>query len=338
MEELLGERFKLFSQFYEINELGYWEQGNYILMRSNNTAKILAEFNLTKEQLNEKIAECKNVLKQEAKSRLKPGLDDKTITSWNAMMCSAYAKAFLTFNNKRYKEVAIASAEFILNTLSDKEGKLFRTYKNGQSKINGFLDDYAFVIEALMNVYLISQNENYLQKAKQLCELTLDLFHNPESEFLFYTDKLSQNLVTRTTESSDNVIPASNSQMALNLFYLATYFDKSEWKIRAEKMLAKVLDELKNYGAGYSNWGCLALHLVYPFKEVAIVGKHVEEKFTELYQHGITNAIFAVHNAASEMPLLKDRFAEEQTLFYVCENNTCKLPVAKAEEALQQFA
>ncbi|MBX3163216.1 MAG: thioredoxin domain-containing protein [Bacteroidetes bacterium] len=339
LEELLGEeRFKIFSQFYEINEKGYWEQGNYILMRSDNTAKILTEFNLTKEQLNEKITECKNLLKQEAKSRLKPALDDKTITSWNAMMCSAFAKAFLIFKNKSYKDIAISSAEFLLNTLSDKNGKLFRTYKNGQVKINGFLEDYAFVIEALMNVYLITQNEMYLQKAKQFCELTLDLFHNPQSEFLFYTDKHSQTLVARTTESSDNVIPASNSQMALNLFYLAAYFDKPEWKTRAEKMLSKVLDELKNYGAGYSNWGCLALHLVYPFKEVAIVGKDVDEKIAELYQQGIVNAIFAVHGSASSLPLLKNRFVENKTLFYVCENNACKLPVNTTDEALQQLA
>ena len=94
----------------------------------------------------------------------------------------------------------------------------------------------------------------------------------------------------------------------------------------------------ENYGAGYSNWACLALHLIYPFKEIAIVGNNVNEKFHELYKRGITNAIFAVHAGASELPLTKDRFVADKTLFYVCENKTCKLPVSSVEETVNLLA
>ena len=162
--------------------------------------------------------------------------------------------------------------------MSNADGSLLRTYKNGKSKIDAFLDDYAFTIEALQQVYLITQDEDYLLKAKTLTELTLKQFANSKSELLYYTNNSATQLIARTSETSDNVIPASNSQMALNLFYLGSYFGAEDWIKKAHKMLNCVAVELKEYGPGYSNWGCLALHVVFPFKEIAIVGKNVNEK------------------------------------------------------------
>lgn len=338
LKDLLGGHFEVFSKYYEINEKGYWEHGNYILMRSPEQTKILAETGLTRSKLEEKITLCKKILKQEVLSRIKPGLDDKTITAWNAMMCSAFARAYLCFENGEYRQVALQSADFITRQLSTPEGMLYRTYKNGASKISGFLDDYAFVIEAFINCYLVTQDEQWLSKAKSTCELALQLFHNPESEFLFYTDDRSSDLITRTSETHDNVIPASNSQMALNLFTLGHYYGIAEWVARAGRMLSMVTEEMKGYGSAYSNWGLLGLQLAYPFREVAIVGKNVDEKFRALYKHGVTNAIFAPSTGKSELPLVKDRLAEGKTLIYVCENNTCRLPVETIEQTLSQLA
>ena len=334
LKDLLGVDYELFSNYYLINDTGYWEHGNYILMRSENLASLLVKFNLNKEEVTEKINTCKAILKQEAKSRIMPGLDDKSITSWNAMMCSAFAKAYLSFGDENYKGIALQSIDFILNTLSLADGKLLRTYKNGESKIDGFLEDYAFTIEALINCYLISQNEKYLNKAKSMTEFSLEAFKNADSDLLYYTNNSSSALIAKTTETSDNVIPASNSQMAINLYQLGIYFEKNEWVEKAERMLNNFTEEFKNYGAGYSNWGCLALNLTYPFKEVAIVGNNVNEKLRQLYERGITNAIFAVHAEASDLPLVKDRFVNGKTLFYVCENKACKLPVTSVEETV----
>jgi uncharacterized protein YyaL (SSP411 family) len=337
LKDLLGKDYDLFSRYYEINDKGYWEHGNYILMRSENTAQLLLQFNLTREELREKIKSCKEILKQEVRSRIKPGLDDKTITSWNAMMCSAFAEAYLSFGDEKFRKTALRSCAFILESLSLPDGKLYRTYKNGVAKIDGFLDDYAFTIEALMNCYMITQDEMYLHKAKKMCELTLKEFHNPGSDLLFYTNNKASGLIAKITETSDNVIPASNSQVALNLFRLGTYFDKAEWISRAENMLANFAEEMKSYGAGYSHWACLALNLTYPFKEIAIVGNNVNEKLLELYKHGLTNTIFALHAEASDLPLVKNRYVAGKTLFYVCENKACRLPVASVEETVQQL-
>jgi len=337
LRDLLGEEFELFCRYFEINDTGYWEHGNYILMRAHNTAALLAESGMDRATLEQRIENCKVRLRQEAKSRLKPGLDDKTITSWNALMCSALAQAYLAFGDEDYRRMALETAGFINARLLRADGGLFHAYKNGVAKIDAFLDDYVFVAEAWINCYLISQNEAFLHKATALTEYVLTEFENKDSHLFYYTGKSSEQLVTRTTETSDNVIPASNSQLALNLFYLGTYLNRSNWKEKAEQMLRMVLPEMQEYGAGYSNWACLALHLVFPFREVAIVGNNVDEKLRALWQHGLTNTIFAVSATGSELPLLINRMVNEQTTIYVCENNACKLPVTTVEAALEQL-
>lgn len=336
LRDLLKDDFQLFSDYYQVNEVGYWEQGNYILMRTGNAATVAASHELSLNALHEKVAACREILRREAAGRVKPGLDDKSITSWNAMMCSAYAGAYLAFGEARYKQIALRSMAFMTERLTQSDGRLFRTYKKGQAKIDAFLEDYAFVIEAQCQCYLITQNEEFLKAAEGLCEKTLELFRNPDSEFLYYT--AGSDLVTRTTETSDNVIPASNSQMARNLFYLGTWLGRKDWRERALRLTALVANDLNGYASGYSNWGCLALHVCYPFYELAIVGNNVDEKLKELYQQGLTNTILAVHAGASGLPLLKDRYKQGQTLIYVCRNNTCQLPVGTVEEAMLQFA
>ena len=338
LKSLLADDYALFADYFGINNTGYWEHGNYILMRSANRANVMLKFDLTEKQLYERIGTCRAILKNKAGSRVKPGLDDKSITSWNAMMSTAFANAYLSFGQEKHKKIAVMSMNFILGTLVSRDGKLFRTYKHGKARIGGFLEDYAFVIEALIRCYMITQDEKYIEKAKEMTEVSLESFSNPDSDLLYYTSHSASVLVARTTETSDNVIPASNSQMALNLFQLGLYFDKPEWGERAEKMMSNFTGDIRNYGAGYSNWACLALNLTYPFKELAVVGNNVNEKLRELYQHGITNAIFAVHAESSDLPLLKDRFVAGKTMFYVCENRSCKLPVTSVDEALQQLA
>ena len=337
LQDLLGEDFSLFAAYFEINEKSYWENGNHILMRNPNHWQILQEFKLSEEVLREKINHCKNVLKQEAKSRLMPGLDDKCITAWNAMMCSAYAKAYLAFGNEKYKTMALANMRFIMDKLSP-HGHLKRTYKNGHAKIDAFLDDYAFTIAALLDCYLLDHDPAHLQSAKKLSAFCLTHFNREDKPLLYYTGSKADALAARTSEVSDNVTPSSNAQMAINLFLLGHYFDDMSWLKRSEEMLSVVLDNMLHYGPGYSHWACLALYHIHPFKQIAIVGKNVDELFHGIYRHGLTNAMFALSSQASDLPLLKNRYNDSDTSIYVCENNTCQLPVKTVDEALSQLA
>lgn len=337
LQELLGNDFEIFQSYFIINDHSYWEDGNHILMRNPNLLEVLTATGLNNDQLELKIANCIEKLRQESKSRIKPALDDKMLSSWNAMMCSAFAQAALVFDDDHYKAIALNNAEFLRQKMCDSGFGLKRTYKNGEAKIDGFLDDYAFIAAAWMDVYLISKNEQWLIDAKKLVDQALQRFNNAQSPLLYYTAVNASELVTRTSEIADNVCPSSNSQMAMNLFVLGHYFAEQAYTDRAGQMLALVSEEYKNYGAGYSNWACLALRFLFPFKEVAIVGKHVDELFKPVVKSAHTNTIFAVSGSESELPLLKNRHVHNQTLAYVCVNNTCNLPVNTASQILQQL-
>jgi uncharacterized protein YyaL (SSP411 family) len=336
LHTVLKNDFDLFAKCYSVNEVGYWEDENYILMRSENWAQIAAEHQLSLESLNSKMAQCKLKLKEVAAKRIKPGLDDKTIVSWNALMAKGFADAYACFGNLKYKEVALRTCDFILDQQVNENG-LHRIYKNGITKIPAFLDDYAFTIDALIAVGMMDVNSKYLSEAQKLMDHVLFNFKHLSSELFYYTSTNSNQLITQQTETSDNVIPASNSQMALNLFSLGTLLQKPDYIEKAKKMLHLFVGELSGYTPGYSNWGCLALNLTKPYKELVIVGNNVDEIFLELHKHYFTNTTLVGSNKASELPLFRSRFREGETLIYVCVNNTCNLPVKSVVEALQQL-
>jgi uncharacterized protein YyaL (SSP411 family) len=335
LKDLLDKDYDFFNKYYQINENSYWEHSNYILMRQEDLSALLSEYNLSMQEADAKIELCKERLKQEVLSRIKPGLDDKMITSWNAMMCAAFAQACLTLDKERYLNITLKSAIFLRDKMVDKRGELRRTYKQGKARIAAFLEDYALVADAWMQLYLVTGDESWLEQARTLTQKALDLFQNPNSVMLYYTAVNAAELVTRTSEIADNVTPASNSQMALNLHRLGMYYGLTEWRERAKRMLSLVSDDFKSYGSAYSNWACLALYLNYPARELAVVGKNVNEIVSRLYRHTLTNTIFAWSSSSSALPLLKERYKDGETLIYVCENNVCGLPVNTVEEAIQ---
>jgi len=337
LHSVLLDDFELFSEFYQVNQTGYWEDENYILMRTDNMADVATRFNLSLPKLFEKIDSCKEKLKGIASKRIKPGLDDKSITSWNALMAKAFADAYTTLGNEEYKTIALSCCNFITTQQLNEKNELYRTYKNGNSKITAFLEDYAFVIDAFLSVGLIDKNSDYLKRANKLMDYVMVNFKSESSPLFYYSNNHHQELITQQTETSDNVIPASNSQMAINLFALGVLFQKPQYVEKARKMLQLFLGELASYGGGYSNWGCLALNLAMPFREVVIVGNNVDEIFLSLHKHYFTNTILAVSETPSELPLVKNRWKEGETLIYICKNNTCQLPVTNVLEALKQF-
>jgi len=337
LQELLGDEFPVFSDYYHIDGVGYWEQSNYILMRNENIVELLLKHNLTEKDLNRLILNCKEKLLSKREERVKPGLDNKILASWNGMMCKALCEASLTFNNVSYKETALKNAEFILQKLIKADGSLYRSFSNGKSKIDGFLDDYAFVIDAFLSVYLITQDEKWLNLAIKLSDYTVSHFYNPKADLFYYTGNSNEKLAVRTTEVNDNVIPASNSQMAINLFRLSKITGQETYSVLSVKMLQNVAESIMQYGEGYSNWASLYIDLLNNVSEVCIVGKDVNEIIKSLYEHYLPNAIFVVAASGSELDILKNRFVEGKSMIYVCKNRTCQLPTEDLKEAIRQI-
>ncbi|MFL5765158.1 MAG: thioredoxin domain-containing protein [Bacteroidia bacterium] len=333
--DLLGGDFELFADYFNINDRGDWEHGNYILLRFEEDETIAARYKLTAEELNDKIRSLKKRLLAVRQKRVRPGLDNKIITSWNALMLKGYVDAYIAFGEEHFLNMALRNAEFLFMHVFENERLLH--IAGGKRKINGFLEDYAFTIEAMIALYEATFDEAFLQKAKDLMHYVSLHFCDRESGMHYFTSDEDAAMITRKMELSDNVIPASNSSIAKSLFILGHYFGKEDFIAASRKMLGHVLPDMEQYGAGYSNWAMLHLHFSRPFYELAIVGKSVDENRKLLQKHYFPNRIFAGSASESSLPLLKDRYKEGETLIYVCKDMTCGQPVKSVEEALTQI-
>ncbi len=337
IDSIIGDKTKanIFNEYFSIEENGNWEHHN-ILHISDQLDDILKKNKISEKELNQILEDCKSKLFAHRSDRIRPGTDDKTLSSWNGLMLRGLVEAYKATGNKKYKELASKSADFLEKHQIQEEYRLNRNFKNGKSTINGFLDDYATVIDGLMGMYQISFDETYLVKAEKLTKYAMDHFFNDESKMFNYASDLDPPLVAKKSEIADNVIPASNSMMARNLNTLGTYLYKPEYLNQSKQMMNNVMEQLvltdtPNF---YSNWCSLYLELLNPPYEIAILGENYETLRSEMATTYLPNAVLLGGNSEGTMDLLKDKLQEDQTLIYVCQNKVCKFPVDNVEAAL----
>jgi uncharacterized protein YyaL (SSP411 family) len=335
LKSILKEDFDLFSNYYNVNSYGFWEHENYVLIRKDEDDEFLKKYNLSKKELVNKKTHWKETLLSKRNKRPRPRLDDKSLTSWNAIMLKGYVDAYKVFGVNDYLKSAEKNAHFILNNQLREDGGLNHNFKNNKSTINGYLEDYATTIEAFLALYENSLDETYLITARNLANYTFDHFFDDNSHMFFFTSYVDEALVSRNMEYRDNVIPASNSIMAKNLFKLSHYFNNEHYRKTTLTMLNNVKPEIKDYASGFSNWLDLMLNYTNPFYEIAIIGKESLSLTSELNKTYIPNKLIAGSASENSLPLLDKRYAQNETLIYVCENNTCKLPVRELKEAIK---
>ncbi|WP_235835883.1 thioredoxin domain-containing protein [Cognatitamlana onchidii] len=335
LESLLKDDFELFSTYYNINNYGLWENKKYVLIRKDDDETIIKKFNITKSKLHAKVNAWKTILNENRNNRSKPRLDDKTITSWNAIMLKGYIDAYRVIQNPDYLVAAKKNAEFLINSQLREDGGLNHTYKNGSSKINGYLEDYATTMDAFIALYENTLNDKWLNHANSLMHYTFDHFFDATSSMFYFTSNEDKSLVSRGIEYQDNVIPASNSIIANCLFKLAHYFDNEHYATTATTMLNNVKPEMLEYPSSYSNWFNLMLNYTRPYFEVAIVGQEARSKIAKLNKTYFPNKLIAGSISENNMPLLKNRYNPDATLIYVCVNKACKLPINEVDEAVK---
>jgi hypothetical protein len=334
LKSLLGDDFKLFSDYYNINDYGLWEHNNYVLIRKHSDEVFSKKHNLSIDEITKKKASWKSILLKERAKRSRPRLDDKVLTSWNALMLKAYVDAYRVFDNVEFLTAAIQNAEFILKTQMKEDVGLYHNFKDGKSTINGYLEDYATVIDAYLSLYENTLDEKWLTTSRNLTNYAFDHFYNDASKMFYFTSDEDTKLVARHTEYRDNVIASSNSIMAKNLLRLSHYFDNEAYAETAKTMLHNVIPEIAEFPSTFSNWLDLMLNYTNNYYEVAIVGPDVHEKIKALNRYYLPNKLIIGSASENNLPLLQNRYVDGKTLIYVCVNKACKLPVEEVEKAV----
>ncbi len=338
LQLFIRDDFPIFKDYYNVNSKGLWEHGNYILLRGKTKQEIAKKHKISVSDLNSKIENWKQILMAERDKRIRPGLDDKSLTSWNALMLKGYIDAYMTFGEKHHLDIALRNANFIANTQLQSDGKLWHSYKDERSTINAYLEDYSITIAAFVKLYEATFDEEWLNLSEQMMEYTITHFYDKNSGMFFFTSDLDPELIARKMEINDNVIPASNSVMANSLYNLGIILDKEHYKKMSRTMLNNIKEDMSSYGSGYANYANLMLKLIHPYYEVVVVGKDAHEKCLQINKEYKPNKLFVGSFKKSNIPLLEGKFIEGQTMIYVCENKVCQMPttsIIKAQKLLK---
>lgn len=327
---------KIFGDYYSTSSKGNWEHSN-ILYRKQTKEKVAKKHNISLRELETILENGKVKIMAERAKRIPPGLDDKILTAWNALMLKGYVDAYNAFGNQKYLDIALKNANFILNKMQIDGARLNRNFKNEKSVINAFLDDYALTIQAFVALYQTTFDEQWLYKADELMKYTQQHFFDEPSKMFNYTSDLDPALIARKMELGDNVIPGSNSTMARNLHLLGLYLYNKSYTELAEQMMHNMNEtiSLSPQPNFYSNWCHLYLDLVFPPYEVAVIGDDYAAKRTALLQNFMPNAIFLGGKDEGTLELLKSKLQQGETMIYVCQNKVCKLPVSDVKKALE---
>jgi uncharacterized protein YyaL (SSP411 family) len=307
-----GDREKI-KNYFGINANGFWEHHNYVLHAC--TDETLAD-----------IHKWKNALNKVRKKRIMPGLDDKQLCSWNAMLCKALAVASISFADEKYSQLAIQLYQHIKSNLCHDDTHLYRTHKLGKSHIPAFLEDYATCIDAAITLFEITSDASYLRDAEAWLHICQEEFIHEQGSLYYYTSVKQQDIIMRQADLQDNVIPASNSIMAWNLFRLGHILAKPSYIEHATRMCEYAKAQIGNYPEAYANWCRLILQIEQGLSEIVICGVDAKKYQAELNQLIAPGTIIYATEHANEAPPFQHRFVEGNTLFYICKHQACSLP------------
>lgn len=333
LELLLKDDFELFSIVFNINDFGFWEHHNYVLIQNQSLESIALAQRISIDVLQTKKESWEQLLFEAREGRSKPRLDDKVVTSWNGIMLKGLIEAYKALEKKEYLDLALKNANFIITNLWKSDGQLLRTYKNNKADINGYLEDYSATIAAFIALYEVTLDEIWLQNAKQLTDYCFDAFYDEPTGFFSFTSKEDEPLIVTHYETEDNVIPSSNSVMAENLYLLSIYYHSSYYRKINSRMLESIITTI-DYPSAFSNWMNVFLNYAEENKELAICSENALDYCAKVNKKYLPNVIVAGCNQPSKLPFLQGRFVEKKTLFYVCQNKTCQIPNAHFEEAM----
>ncbi|HCX31109.1 MAG TPA: thioredoxin domain-containing protein [Blastocatellia bacterium] len=347
VKKLLGDRDALlFASYYNITEGGNFE-GENILNVTRQMAEVAQAHNVTTEKLGQTLNRARKTLFDERERRIKPARDEKVLTAWNGLMLASFAEAAAILNRPDYAEVAKRNAQFVLENLR-RDGLLLRTYKDGQAKLNAYLEDYAFYIDGLLTLFETSGDLRWFTESCALTDKMIEEFWDDQEGAFFYTGRSHEALIVRSKDFFDNATPSGNSVAADVLLRIGLLTDNSDYQRRAATILRLNAAALRRYPAGFGRLLCaLDFYLGTP-KEIASIGSPESEEtrflIKEVWRRYLPNKVVAQasptnQTANSLIPLLRGRAqVQDKPTVYVCEHFVCKQPTTDPSELASQLA
>lgn len=337
IEQVLGNDAALFCRYYHVSEKGNWEEGKNILHTKMEEADFARRENLSPEELLQKLETGRKKLLEKRNHRVPPQLDDKILLGWNALMISAYCKAYAALGMEEYRLAAIRNFDFLWNHFGGTGiSKFHHAFKNGQTRFPAFLDDYAYLIAAMIHLQEITGNSDYLLKAKEITEWTVTHFSEEGQGHFFYTHKDQKDVIIRKKEIYDGAVPSGNAVMAFNLIYLSVIFDKPDWKQWAIKNCRQLSGTIVRYPLSFGIWATLLQAITYGIPEIVISGKATENLNKEFLLNFIPYRVFqSATTRNDQFPLLRDKPLSDLTYIFLCRDYSCQSPVTEVYELIR---
>jgi len=337
MVDATGDIHSVMPEYFQITKEGNWEHGLNILCRMESTTSFMKDHNINQNDLDILVGEGKKKMFAFREKKVRPTLDDKILTGWNAMTVQGLVDCYKAFADPIFLEIAVKNISFIESNLII-SNKVHRAFKNKHSTTEGFLEDYAFLIQAYSSLYQVTFEEKFLNEAERWTNYVLKNFYDSKDGFFHFSSVNAEQLIAKKKEVFDNVIPSSNSVMARNLFRLGTLLDNNEWKRKAIEMTSKLSGIITTEPVYMSNWAILFSEITMGINEVVIVGSKLNKIRSMVQENYFPFALFLGTKSKSDLPLFLGREARgDKTLIYVCRNKVCQLPVENVNEALQQM-
>jgi uncharacterized protein YyaL (SSP411 family) len=322
IRDLLGEGAEAVIDYYGVSEPGNFEGANILHLAAGAEAEPPPGLDAARKTLYEARAK-----------RVWPGLDDKRLTAWNALAISALAEAGAVLDRADYLDAARACADFVLDSLRDADGHLLRTYKDGDARLNAYLEDHAFLLEALLTLYEASFESRWFEQARALADVTVARFGDPERGGFFSTSADHEELIARRKEIGDHPIPSGNSAAALGLLRLAALTGEAGYETEARRVLYLFAKPATEHPETFAHLlRALDFHLS-PAKQVALVGADLDELADAVRASFRPHLVLAGGPEGSDQPPLLQHRTEigSSPAAYVCEHFSCKTPVTSAE-------
>ena len=335
---------EIINRYFGVTPHGNFE-GRNILRVAMDASNLAREEGMDAGEFGELLARAKSKLLAVRNERIAPGLDDKILTSWNGLMLAAFAEAAAVLGREDYAEVAERNAEFLLANLL-RNGRLLRTYKDGTAKLNGYLEDYAFLIDGMLALHEVNFSRETLDSAIELGNSMVELFWDNATGQFFDTGHDHEQLVVRPKDLTDNAIPCGSSMAVDALLRLAVITGDGDMERRASGALRGVRQLMMTFPTAAGHWlGALDFYLSRA-KEVVIIGERgaadTDALLEEVYRHYIPNRVLLGagegDDSATGLPLLADRrMVDGKATAYLCENYVCQLPVTDAQAFARQL-